>query len=135
MAADDCRRKEDGHQGAWYSPRFPLVRLFSIRRLLHAIVHTWFVGWLVDCLVTSFVGWLESFGKINSVSSGPMGIVYWFIQMIWSQNAQTHKMMCYCTSKQKFCILVEAEMSQKLSWRDLFVQIELGIDIASLGIK
>ena len=31
--------------------------------------------------------------------------------------------------------LVEAEMSQKLSWRDLFVQIELGMDIASLGIK
>ena len=32
-------------------------------------------------------------------------------------------------------IIVEAEMSQKLSWRDLFVQIELGVDIASLGIK
>ena len=32
-------------------------------------------------------------------------------------------------------VLVEAEMSQKLSWRDLFVQIELGVDIASLGIK
>ena len=31
--------------------------------------------------------------------------------------------------------IVEAEMSQKLSWRDLFVQIELGVDIASLGIK
>ena len=31
--------------------------------------------------------------------------------------------------------VVEAEMSQKLSWRDLFVQIELGVDIASLGIK
>ena len=31
--------------------------------------------------------------------------------------------------------LVEAEMSQKLSWRDLFVQIELGVDIGSLGIK
>ena len=31
--------------------------------------------------------------------------------------------------------LVEAEMSQKLSWRDFFVQIELGVDIASLGIK
>ena len=30
---------------------------------------------------------------------------------------------------------VEAEMSQKLSWRDLFVQIELGVDIASLAIK
>ena len=32
-------------------------------------------------------------------------------------------------------IIVEAEMSQKLSWRDLFVQIELGVDIASLAIK
>ena len=32
-------------------------------------------------------------------------------------------------------IIVEAEMSQKLSWRDLFVQIELGVDIASLEIK
>ena len=32
-------------------------------------------------------------------------------------------------------LLVEAEMSQKLSWRDLFVQIELGVDITSLGIK
>ena len=32
-------------------------------------------------------------------------------------------------------LIVEAEMSQKLSWRDLFVQIELGVDIASLGIK
>ena len=32
-------------------------------------------------------------------------------------------------------VLVEAEMSQKLSWRDLFVQIELGVDIAWLGIK
>ena len=32
-------------------------------------------------------------------------------------------------------IIVEAEMSQKLSWRDLFVQIELGVDITSLGIK
>ena len=32
-------------------------------------------------------------------------------------------------------VLVEAEMSQKLSWRDLFVQIVLGVDIASLGIK
>ena len=32
-------------------------------------------------------------------------------------------------------VLVEAEMSQKLSWRDMFVQIELGVDIASLGIK
>ena len=31
--------------------------------------------------------------------------------------------------------IVEAEMSQKLSWRDLFVQIELGVDIASLEIK
>ena len=34
-----------------------------------------------------------------------------------------------------FSQIVEAEMSQKLSWRDLFVQIELGVDIASLGIK
>ena len=32
-------------------------------------------------------------------------------------------------------VIVEAEMSQKLSWRDLFVQIELGVDIVSLGIK
>ena len=31
--------------------------------------------------------------------------------------------------------VVEAEMSQKLSWRDLFVQIELGVDITSLGFK
>ena len=31
--------------------------------------------------------------------------------------------------------VAESEMSQKLSWRDLFVQIELGVDIASLGIK
>ena len=29
----------------------------------------------------------------------------------------------------------EAQMSQKLSWRDLFVQIELGVDITSLGFK
>ena len=34
-----------------------------------------------------------------------------------------------------FLYIVEAEMSQKLSWRDLFVQIEFGVDIASLGIK
>ena len=33
------------------------------------------------------------------------------------------------------CHIVESEMSQKMSWRDLFVQIELGMDIASLGIK
>ena len=31
--------------------------------------------------------------------------------------------------------IVEAEMSQRLIWRDLFVQIELGVDNASLGIK
>ena len=30
---------------------------------------------------------------------------------------------------------MEAEMSQKLSWRDWFVQIELWVDIASLGNK
>ena len=32
-------------------------------------------------------------------------------------------------------LLVEAEMSQKLSWRDLFAQIELGVDIATLGTR
>ena len=31
--------------------------------------------------------------------------------------------------------IVVAQVSQKLSWRDLFVQIDLGADIASLGIK
>ena len=31
--------------------------------------------------------------------------------------------------------IVEAEMSHKLGWRYLFVQIELGMDIALLGIK
>ena len=35
----------------------------------------------------------------------------------------------------KVQVIVEAEMSQKLSWRDLFVQIELGVDMTSLGIK
>ena len=39
------------------------------------------------------------------------------------------------TSKCVTGVIVEAEMSQKLSWRDLFVQIELGVDITSLGIK
>ena len=38
-------------------------------------------------------------------------------------------------SRSEIDLIVEAEMSQKLSWRDLFVQIELGVDIASLGIK
>ena len=41
----------------------------------------------------------------------------------------------YIVNNFMFVFIVEAEMSQKLSWRDLFVQIELGVDIVSLGIK
>ena len=54
----------------------------------------------------------------------------WPSDDIWQQrygSTLAQEMAC--------CLIVEAEMSQKLSWRDLFVQIELGVDIASLGIK
>ena len=50
-------------------------------------------------------------------------------------SISTLKRRCIWLVVTREAIIVGAEMSQKWSWRDLFVQIELGVDIASLGME
>ena len=70
---------------------------------------------------------MVSLGHIESMHHIERGSLYFDSNLLHFENIYLYWIL--------LINIVEAEMSQKLSWRDLFAQIELGVDIASLGIK